>query len=138
MRIQAVIMGILTPEVIPIAHKRLDPPEPNRRSPLTSLAIEPHQTWLLRESADTLNKLPSGEEEGDESSAVPHGSVGEEDEDNSPNDESKSEDSDSRSVGNSLTFGSGCPTTGAGVATVSVLVSKPVTVLVTVPGGSTA
>ena len=74
-----------------------------------------------------------GEKEGDESSAVPHGSVGEEDEDDSPNDGRKSEDSDSQSVGNSLAFGSGCPTTGAGVATASVLVSQPATVLVTVP-----
>ena len=71
---------------------------------------------------------------------MPHGSVceeDEEDEDDSPNDGSKSEDSDSRSVGKSLARGSGCPTTGAGVATAGVLVSKPVTVLVTVSCGST-
>ena len=68
---------------------------------------------------------------------MPHGSVGDEDEDDSPNDGSKSEDSDSRSVRSSLGFGSGCPTTGAGVATTGVLVSKPATLLVTVPGGGT-
>ena len=103
-------MGILTPETLQIAHRRSDHPEPNHRS-----------TQL-------------GEKGGDESSAVPHGSVGEGD---SPNEGSKSGDSDSRSVGTSLAFGSGCLTTGAAVATAGVLVSKPVTELVAVPGGST-
>ena len=73
---------------------------------------------------------------------MPHGSVGEEDEedeDNSPNDGSKSEDSHRRSVGKSLACGSlacGFPTNVAGVATAGVLVSKPATVLFTVSGGS--
>ena len=70
---------------------------------------------------------------------MPHGRVGEEDEedeDDSPNDGSKSEDPDRRSVGKSLDCGSGFPTTAAGVATAGVLVSKPATVLFTVSGGN--
>ena len=60
--------------------------------------------------------------------------MGEEDEDDSPNDGSKSGDSASLgSVRKSLTFGSACPTTGAGVATAGVLESKAGTVLATVP-----
>ena len=47
----------------------------------------------------------------------------------------KPEDSDRRSVGNSLA--SGCPTTVAGVAMAGVLISKPATILFTVYGGST-
>ena len=71
---------------------------------------------------------------------MPHGNVGEEDEedeDDSPNDGSNSEDYDRSNVGNFLTCGICSPPTIAGVATNGVLVSKPVTdVLTVIVGGS--
>ena len=77
-----------------------------------------------------------GEKGSDESSAAPHGSVGEGDEDDSPNDGSNSGDSNGRGVGNSLARIPSCSTTGAEMAMNGVHIPMAATVLTTEAGDS--